>query len=142
MYGISFTPPDCETVSLVFLSNKRMSNAVLLKYFGNSDNKDYKKYLYQVFVKTQYAGIQIHMLIINLFRYLSKKYFLNFKMFDEGQYWETGDEDQLKEIFSRFNKLIDSVSKSLQNFPAKPGESIESLCDRLIEYLNEKRKEE
>ena len=142
VYGICFTPPECETVSLEFLSNMRMSSVVHLKHFGNSDNKDYQKYLYMLAVKTQYAGIQIHMLLIHLFKYLSEKYFLNFKMFDEGKYWETSDENVLKEMFSRYNILIDTVRESLQNFPAKPGESIEALCERLIEYLSKKRKSE
>lgn len=142
VYGICFTPPECETVTIAFLSNRKMSSVTNLQFYGNSDNKDYQKYLYMLAVKTQYAGMQIHMVIIQLFKYLNKKYFLNFKMIDEGKYWETSDETILKETFDRYNTLVYSVRKSLQNFPSKPGESLESLCDRLIEYLSKKRKKE
>ncbi len=36
IYGISFTPPECETVSLCFLSNGKMISAPNLKFYGNS----------------------------------------------------------------------------------------------------------
>jgi len=39
IYGICFTPTGCETVSLSFLSNGRMSNDVNLSFYGNSKNK-------------------------------------------------------------------------------------------------------
>jgi hypothetical protein len=139
IYGISFKPPDCETISLEFLSNMRMSSSVHLDFFGNSDNKEYQQYLYLLSVKTQFAGIKIHMLIIHLLKYLEKKYFLNFQVNDEGKYWETSDEDVLKGMFSRYNELLDSVCDGIQNFPAKPGESLESYFERLIEYISKNK---
>ncbi len=35
LYGIDFTPPGCESVSLCFLSNRRMSDIVHLKLWGD-----------------------------------------------------------------------------------------------------------
>ena len=74
VFGINFTPTNCETVSLIFLSNGRMSSLVNLQAFGLSSQKKEQDYLYMVFAKTQYAGIEIHKLLIHLFKYLSKKY--------------------------------------------------------------------
>ena len=35
IYGICFTPPECETISLCFLSNGKMSSVANLKFYGN-----------------------------------------------------------------------------------------------------------
>ncbi len=66
IYGISFTPPGCETVYLCFLSNGKMSSATNLQLYGNSKNKEEAEYLYMLSTKTQYAGIEIHKLVIRL----------------------------------------------------------------------------
>ena len=52
IYGICFTPPECETVSLCFLSNGKMSNVVNLEFYGNPKNKEEVEYLYMLSVKT------------------------------------------------------------------------------------------
>ena len=59
IYGINFTPPECETVSLCFLSNKRMSSSAHLKFFGKTSDRPMQEYLYMLSVKTQFAGIEI-----------------------------------------------------------------------------------
>ncbi len=66
VYGICITPPKCETISLSFLSNGRMSDLLHLKNFGNSDDK---------------------------------QYFQDFKMMDEGEYWEMGDKKHTNEFY-------------------------------------------
>ena len=76
LYGISFTPPNSETISLTFLSNGKMCCGARLKFFDNSE-KD-KMYLYMLSSKTQYAGSTIHKIIIHLLKYLSQKYFQDF----------------------------------------------------------------
>jgi hypothetical protein len=142
IYGICFTPPECETVSLCFLSNGRMSNAVNLKFYGNPKNKEEADYLYMLFTKTQYAGPEIHKLIIHLLKYLSKKYFPDFTVSDEGEYWETGDEKLLEENFKRYTALINGFVSCLQNFSMNPGESFEAYFERLLRHMNENYKKE
>ncbi len=136
IYGIHFTPPGCETVSLAFLSNGKMSSAINLKLFGSNPKE--QKYLYMLSVKTQYAGIEIHKLVIHLFKYLSKKYFANFKLSDEGQYWETGNEQILKDTFVRYTNLMDSFQSSLEIFPKEQGESFEDYFSRLLKRLQKR----
>ena len=60
LYGISFTPPNSETISLTFLSNGKMCCGARLKFFGNSDNENDKLYLSMLSSKTQYAGSTNH----------------------------------------------------------------------------------
>ena len=38
IYGIGFTPPESETISLCFLSNGKMSCLARLRYFGRIRN--------------------------------------------------------------------------------------------------------
>ncbi len=84
IYGIHFTPPDCETISLTFLSNGRMSTLEHLQLYDNTKNEETKPYLYMLWTKTQFAGAQTHKVIVHLLKYLSKKYFSEFKVTDEG----------------------------------------------------------
>ncbi|MEX0812346.1 MAG: hypothetical protein WD048_09020 [Chitinophagales bacterium] len=139
IYGINFTPPECETVSLTFLSNGRMSSLPHLKFFGKTAAQTEQEYLYMLSVKTQYAGIETHKIIIHLLKYLNKKYFSEFKVTDEGQYWETGDEERLKEVFARYNKLIDQFASSVENFPIKKGESFMEYFERLLDQIRKEK---
>lgn len=139
IYGISFTPPECETINLCFLSNGRMSSLPNLKIFGNSTDKTYKQYLYMLSVKTQFAGSDTHKLIIHLFKYISQKYFQEFKVVDEGQYWETGDEKILEANFKRYNELMDLFGSALENIPIKSTETFEEYFERIIKIIHRKR---
>ena len=138
LYGISFTPPKCETISLTFLSNGKMCCGARLKFFGNSE-KD-KMYLYELSSKTQYAGITIHKIIIHLLKYLSQKYFQDFELTDDGNYWETGDEKLLEKNFKAYTDLIDGVVNSVKNYPINNTESFKDYFERIIKMLDAKRR--
>lgn len=141
IYGISFTPPNCETVSICFLSNYRMSNNVLLKFYGHSENQSQKDYLYMLSVKTQFAGPTIHKTIVELIRYLSKKnYFSEFNLVDEGEYWETCDEKLLEQKFKEYGNLIDSFSLAVETTPVKQGESYENYFKRVLKMIDKNEK--
>lgn len=140
IYGICFTPPECETVDLCFLSNGRMSSAVNLKFYGNPKNKEEAEYLYMLSTKTQYAGIEIHKFVIHLLKFISKKYLLDFTLSDEGEYWETGDEKLLEENFKRYTGLLDGFVSSVQNYPIEPCESFEAYFERLLKQIQKNYK--
>lgn len=135
IYGINFTPPECETVSLTFLSNGRMSSLSHLRFFGKTATQAEQEYLYMLSVKTQYAGIEIHKIIIHLLKYLNEKYFSELEVIDEGEYWETGNEENLRLIFERYDDLIRSFTSAVENFPKKEGESFEAYFSRLINKI-------
>lgn len=141
IYGISFTPPKCETVSICFLSNYRMSNNVLLKFYGHAENQSQKDYLYMLSVKTQFAGPTIHKTIVELIRYLSKKnYFSEFDLVDEGEYWETGDEKLLEQKFKENGDLIDGFSLAVETTPVNQGESYENYFKRIQKMIDKESK--
>ena len=140
VYGICFTPPKCETVWLSFLSNGKMSSPVHLEFFGKSESKEEEPYLYMLSTKTQYAGAEIHKLIIHLFKYLEGKYLQQFTVMDEGHYWETGDEKLLLDTFKECTELIEQFGSSLEIYPMNKDESFESYFERLMIQIINKRK--
>ena len=139
LYGICFTPPGCETVSICFLSNYWMSAVINLKFYGKSNSKPETDYLYMISVKTQFAEILIHKTIIQMFRHLLKKgYFAEFNMSDEGEYWETGDEDLLEKKFNFLGSMIDNFSIALESIPKKSEETFESYFERIIKRIQKR----
>ncbi|MCJ7552659.1 MAG: hypothetical protein MUO34_02135 [Ignavibacteriaceae bacterium] len=140
LYGIMFFPPESEPVSLSFLSNRRMCSLVNLKVWGNSSDEKAKEYLYLLSTKTQFAGISIHKMIIHILRHISKKYLKDFSLYDEGKYWETGDEQLLQQIFSRYEAAFDIFEGALDNNPKSENESFEEYFERLLKKIQTQRK--
>ena len=91
-----------------------------------------------VSVKTQYAGMDVHVTILKLHQYLKDKYFSFFELSDKGMYWETEDIEVLKSQFARYDFMDNSVRNALIDFKAQPGETPESLADSLEELLKKK----
>ena len=140
IYGISFTIPDCETISISFLSNGKISCPLHLQFYGKTDKKPEQEFLYMLSVKTQFVGSELHKFIIHLFQYLTKKYFKDFKMIDEGGYWESGNEKILEQNFQKYTDLLNSFSSAIKNQPIKSGESFEAYFERLLKQIHDKKK--
>jgi WD40 repeat protein len=138
IYGICFSPPESEPVWLSFLSNGRMTCPPNLQLWSNPHNPAHKDYLYMLDTKTQYAGPEIHALIIDMLRYIEKKYLLDFTLSDEGEYWETGDKNKLLEVFKRYNFFINTFVDSLDIKIRKPNESLEDYIDRIAKDIKDK----
>ena len=141
VYGISFTPPECETISICFLSNYRMSSNVHLKFYGHSENQPESDFLYMISAKTQFSGTVIHKTIIELFRYLNNKnYFKQFNLTDEGEYWETRNEKLLEQKFKEIGELIDNFSIAIETIPVKQGESFDNYFERILKIIDDRNK--
>lgn len=137
IYGISITPPECETVPICFLSNYRMSSLVHLKFYGNSTNPTESNLLYMLSTKTQFAGEVIHKTIIKIFKYLkSRAYFEEFNLIDEGEYWETNDEKLLEQKFKENGKLLDSFSLAVETMPINQKETFENYFERIFKIID------
>jgi len=136
-YGIIFSPPESEPVFLTFLSDGRMVDPFLLEFIKNDKDRKEGDKFWQ-FTKTQYAGLEVHKVIIHLFRYLSNKYMVDFELVDDSRYWETNDEAVLQENFDRFNFVMDKFAEVLEGFEAGENDDEESLVIKLLEYLKNK----
>ncbi len=137
--GISFSPKGSEPVFLTFNAEGRTLSPVNIMvsdiYDGVRIDKDL---IFTTSTKTQFAGIDAHIAIIKLLKYVSSKYLKNFSLSDEGNYWETNDEKVLIKQFARYEAALDSFTDLLKGMKSVPGESAESLADRLEGIFKEK----
>lgn len=136
IYGINFTPKDCETISIAFLSNGKMICPVKLHFHADSENSDEKDYIYSNSVKTQYAGVQTHQVIILFLKYLSDKYFEDFELSDEIGYWETNDAEKMKKQFRIYNRIIDDFALAFETLPPNGNEDMITYIERLMKNIN------
>lgn len=60
----------------------------------------------QEFTKTQFAGPEIHLKVLDLLKTV-RPFFLELKVQDEGEYWETGDLRVLAAQIERSRKVIE-----------------------------------
>ncbi|HLF46842.1 MAG TPA: hypothetical protein VI548_10475 [Chitinophagaceae bacterium] len=137
--GICFSPEGCEPVFLTFLPGGRMCSPVNLMNRDIYEKNDLdKELMYTTSTKTQFAGPDAHMALIKLLRYLEEKYFEKFDLQDEGKFWETNDKKILLEQFARYEFLLNTVGEALSNMKTLPGESADSLADRIEKMLRKK----
>lgn len=133
--GISFTPEKSETAFLTFLPDGTLCSPLKLIFYDPATND---LMIEVVHTKTQFAGPDIHIAILKLFHYLRGKYFESFKLNDEGCYWEKWDEMVLRSLFSRYNFILGKVSAALADIKLPPGESVESLADKVEKIIKKK----
>lgn len=131
--GISLKPNDCSSLSFLFDQNGflRSSIDMITQESFNNENPPF------LFIKTQFAPVDIHIALIKILRYLKRKYFQFFEVIDEGEYWETGDEELLKEKIAFLSQKIDAVSQAIENSHLKlePGDSdldILAVLDKIL----------
>ena len=88
--------------------------------------------------KTQFAGAATHKAICDLFRYLEGKWFDVFEVKDEANYWETGDENLLREEFEYLEDAIRFMEDSLNALPE--GEESLQKIEEIAEQYGQRRK--
>ncbi len=137
IYGIILGPPGCEPLCFTFLSNGNICSPFALEHY--LETKD-KSLLNQIFVKTQYAGPVIHQLVIHLLDYISTKYFLDFELSDETDYWKHRDAKILNEKFEEMNRILNYVIDNLNSANLKPGEDLEDYFKTLMSNFKDRKK--
>lgn len=133
--GISVSPNECEPLFLTFLPDGNLCSPLKL-IFNDPVTNDLM--IEVIHVKTQFAGPDTHIALLKLLRYLKEKYFTELEVDDEGLYWETEDEKTLLSQFAKYNFVLKMVREALSDFNAKPGETADSLADRLEELLRKR----
>lgn len=142
IYGVCFTPPECESVSLCFLSNGKLVDfRIWIHHQQNGLPNDYSHQKY-VAVKTQFAGAEVHKKLMHLFDYLNQKYFRFFKLIDEGQYWELRDADLLQKKFALLDSAINLFEATINETKPTENEAMDQFIDRLLKRFQEKIKGE
>lgn len=126
---------DCSSLSFLFDLNGILRDPVQMAREQAVENETPPF----SFVKTQFAPPDIHITLIKLLRYLKRKYFQTFEVIDEGKYWETGDEDLLKEKMEFLSQKMDAVSQALENswIELEPGDSDLDIIVKIEKILRE-----
>lgn len=132
--GILFAPEECEPLFFTFNKEGNLISPVLLQF--NIEP------ITIISVKTQFAGIDTHMSLIKLLKYLSEKYFSVFELQDEGGYWETDDEEVLRTQFKNYEAAFAFFTGALESLEARENESPESLVERMIRAIEKKTRED
>ena len=70
----------------------------------------------QDFVKTQFAGADIHIAVLDLFRRL-KPHFARLEIEDEGEYWASNDRNRLEQHIGTVNRMLNDIRR--ENTSAK-----------------------
>lgn len=131
--GIYFTPPECETVWLSFTPTGRLSG---LPYWLAVDAFEDPNWVYTVPVKTQFAGIELHIALVHLLKYLEKKYLKDMEVTDEGYYWENLDRAALEEQFARYEQAFRILENTLTEKPlSKADEQYREFAERIREEI-------
>lgn len=130
--GILVSTTESEPLWFTFTPDGRTCDVVNLQYTDPSE-----KYYSLCHTKTQYAGPEVHMAMIKMLRYMSDKYYSEIEVTDEGEYWETGDEENLRRIFGNFTQAINMFAEMLDKMERIPGESAESLAGRIEQMVKE-----
>ena len=139
--GISFSPLNSEPVFLTFIPDGRLCSYVTKLNLASYEAKGLDlQFWYTERTKTHYGGIDAHIAIIKLLKYVSKKYLKDFVLDDEGKYWETGDEQILKAQFDNYNRIMGVVADLMSNMKNIPFESSLSLAERIEKVLKDKLK--
>src|SRR5687768_6381445 len=99
--GVLFCPPNAEEIWLTFLSNGCLASPSNLYNIEGKRITLSKNIVVDSIV--QYAGPEAHMQLIQLLRYLSKKYFRYFSVTDESEYWQTGNPEKCRDWFAMFD---------------------------------------
>lgn len=133
IYGICLSPPNCEPVYLTFECTRKMCNPFSIN--DKDCSQEEQEGLYSMSTKTQYAGFEVHAIIIRLFKHLSEKYLENFVLYDESQFWEHNNELKSRDIFERYDNLMDTFEKSLKEIRIEKNESLEELIMRISEQI-------
>lgn len=87
------------------------------------------------FTKTQFAGVECHVAICRLLKYLAGKYFSYLEVNDEGDFYETEDLRTLEQKFGVYGEVLDQVSSALQKADLQKATSIPDLLNLLTEAL-------
>lgn len=125
--------PKAESLSFLFDKNGNLRNLLMMTYKNGKESE-----ISNIFVKTQFAPIEIHITIIKLLEYIKKKYISNLKVIDEGSYWETRDKNILEEKLSFLYKKIDQIGNQISEIKVDSTDSPETILGKIETVLKKK----
>ncbi len=68
-----------------------------------------------LFTKTHFAGVETHIAVCEFLHWLQDNYMPGLTVYDEGGYFESGDEQKLAYAFGFLNGIMDRLQNALEN---------------------------
>jgi hypothetical protein len=129
--GIIIRPHEkSESLQLITDKQGNLRNVFAFEFAGEDSELTYLN-----FIKTQFAPVEIHIAVIKLLKYIQQKYISNLHVYDEGEYWQTGNEKILKRKIDFLNSVMDQLEDVLNTIEIEEGSSAESIVDKIEEVL-------
>jgi hypothetical protein len=129
--GVIIKPHEkSESLQLITDQQGNLRNVFAFEFAGEDSELTYMN-----FIKTQFAPVEIHVAVIKLLKYIQQKYISNLDVYDEGDYWQTGDEKILKGKIDFLNKAMDQLEGILSSIKFEENETAESVADKIEEVL-------
>lgn len=131
--GIEITPgANVESLSFCFdrEGNLRSPMGMILILDGTLESE--KAW---ISVKTQFGSPETHAWIVGLLKYIKKRYISDLEVFDDGEYWETGDFQLLKSNMDKINKALDMLSQGLSSIDL--GGDVDMSAERIAEKIEQ-----
>lgn len=124
--------PHQKSEPLPFMVDKKgfLRNPFMLEISKGDD-----EYTWFNHIKTQFAPVEIHVAVIKLLKYIQQKYISNLDVYDEGDYWQTGDQTLLKRKINFLNSVMDQFEDVLNSVKFEENETAESVADKIEEIL-------
>jgi len=128
---------DCESLDLFFDKEGNLTGPLLFIMVSEGRIKAQEAFLS---VKTQFAPAEIHIAIVNLLRFLKKRYIPNMEVRDEGDYWNTSDKEKLIGKMLFLKGKMDTVARALSEIQIENAQSLslETLAKLIKEKLKKK----
>jgi hypothetical protein len=134
--GVIVNPTgDCEPLCFIYDREGRLRPLMDLL----TEPSEPHEYSYFVATKTQFTTIETHAWIIGLLHYLKKRYIANLKVKDEGDYWETGNIDNLRKKKEYLQGMINTIADELSEIEAIPEKTSIDAIIKKIEAIFETR---
>ena len=129
--GIAFSiSPKCESLRFFFDAAGNLCDPVSMTLICEGALKPEDVW---IAVKTQFAGPETHIWIVGLLKYIQEHYLPELQVRDEGEFWETGNHETLKEKMNLINNKIDVISRQLSRVT---GNHLEKLsADDLVSMI-------
>jgi hypothetical protein len=129
--GIAFSiHPKCESLQFFFDAGGNLCDPVSMTLISEGALKPEDVW---IAVKTQFAGPETHIWIVGLLKYIQEHYLPGLEVRDEGEFWETGNHEMLKEKMNLINDKIAVISSELSRVT---GSNLEKLsADDLVSMI-------
>ncbi len=133
--GVQITPhPDSEPLVLFFDANGYIRSPITMLMILDGTLQPETAW---VAMKTQFAGPDIHVLVVGLLKYLKKRYIANLEVSDESEYWESGDRRKLEKDMTLLNGKLQYLSGAISSgrMGHLSGFTADEIADRIERFI-------